>query len=164
MADLHCDCGYPSQQNPAIPDEISACFGAVEITDAKTQEKEVKPSTEEQVVEPDAAYTALSKVKVGAVDATVDPDIQPSNIKEGVVILGVEGTLKEGGTGSGGTKRYNTRAALPAIGDIDYIYIVKDENATYRWDEDELRYVAIGRDYNEIELIDCGSEVLVNGK
>ena len=111
---------------------MQACFGSVEITDAITQEKEVKPALKEQVVTPDAGYTSLSQVKVGAVDATVDPDIQPSNIKEGVVILGVEGTLKEGGTGSGGTKRYNTRASLPAIGDIDYIYIVKDENATYR--------------------------------
>ena len=131
MATLQCDCNY-NNKNPSCPPEMQACFGSVEITDAITQEKEVKPALEEQIVAPDAGYTSLSQVKVGAVDATIDPDIQPSNIKEGVVILGVEGTLKEGGTGSGGTKRYNTRASLPAIGDIDYIYIVKDENATYR--------------------------------
>ena len=130
MADLKCDCGYDTP--PSCPPETPACFGAVEITTAVTQEKEVKPTTEEQVVTPDVEYTALSQVKVAAVDATIDSDIQPKNIRKGIEILGVQGTLEEGGTGSGGTMRVDTRTLLPSVGDINFIYIVKDENALYR--------------------------------
>ena len=156
MAILQCDCNY-NNTNPSCPPEMQACFGSVEITDAITQEKEVKPALKEQVVTPDAKYTALSQVKVTAVDATIDSDIQPQNIRKGIEILGVTGTLDEGGTGSGGTMRVDTRALLPSVGDINFIYIVKDENALYRWDEDNLKYVPVARNYEEITLIDCGT-------
>ena len=40
-------------------------------------------------------YVGLSKVTVNPVDSNIDPNIIPENIKTGVTVLGVEGTLKE---------------------------------------------------------------------
>lgn len=59
------------------------------------QDKNVTPSTSSQTVKADQGYDGLSKVVVGAVTNTIDSDIKASNIKKGVNILGVEGTLKE---------------------------------------------------------------------
>lgn len=42
----------------------------------------------------------------------------------------------------------------PAEGDTEEIYIVEDENATYRWNGSS--WACMGRDYNEILLIDGG--------
>lgn len=50
--------------------------------------------------------------------------------------------------------RVESFSNLPAVGDKKVQYVVRDENATYRWDEDELKYYCIGRDYNNIEIID----------
>lgn len=36
------------------------------------------------------------------------------------------------------------------------VYMIKEENASYRWDEENSKYYCIGRDYNEIEIIICG--------
>lgn len=46
---------------------------------------------------------------------------------------------------------------LPRPGDPQTAYIVTGENAAYRWDEKELTYYCIGRDYNEITKIDGGT-------
>ena len=57
---------------------------------------EVVPSTVGQTL-----YTANlmmdEDLKIGAVDATIDRNIQPDNIRKNVQILGVTGTLEEGG-------------------------------------------------------------------
>ena len=63
--------------------------------DIKLQEKSVTPSTSQQNVVFDSGYNGLSKVVVNAVDSSIDSDIKASNIKTGVNILGVTGTLKE---------------------------------------------------------------------
>ena len=47
--------------------------------------------------------------------------------------------------------------ALPNIGSAGIVYIVEDENAAYRWDQDELKYYSIGRDYEEIKIIFGGN-------
>lgn len=60
----------------------------------KGQQKTVAPSTSQQVILPDAGYNALTSVTVNAVDNTIDSNIQASNIKKGVSILGVTGTLE----------------------------------------------------------------------
>lgn len=65
------------------------------------QEKSVSPTTNEQQVKADNEYDGLSKVVVEAVTSEIDSNIQSSNIKSGISILGVEGTLKEGITPSG---------------------------------------------------------------
>lgn len=68
------------------------------------QEKTVSPSKTTQLVTPDSDYDGLSKVTVNAVTSSIDSNITASNIKSGVSILGVEGTLEEGITPSGELK------------------------------------------------------------
>ena len=48
---------------------------------------------------------------------------------------------------------FKTYFEFPNIGEKNKIYIATDENAVYRFDENTLTYYAIGRDYNEINII-----------
>ena len=48
---------------------------------------------------------------------------------------------------------FNNRYDFPSIGKPNMIYVAKDENKTYRFNEDSLTYYCIGSDYNEIEVI-----------
>ena len=78
---------------------IPAAFGSV-IVDVPTtvvnnQWKTVSPQTTTVNVYPDADYTGLSRVTISAVDATIDSNIIPSNIKKDVTILGVTGTMTQ---------------------------------------------------------------------
>ena len=59
------------------------------------QEKTVTPTTSQQNVVADSNYNGLSKVVVNAVTSAIDSNIQAENIKSGVSILGVTGTLEE---------------------------------------------------------------------
>lgn len=45
---------------------------------------------------------------------------------------------------------------FPLIGNENLNYIDKSENAMYRWDNEDLKYYCIGRDYNQIEIINGG--------
>lgn len=56
------------------------------------QNKTATPSTSSQTILPDTGYT-LSSVTVNAVTSSIDNNIKASNIKEGIEILGVTGTL-----------------------------------------------------------------------
>ncbi len=67
----------------------------VEPIDIKLQNKEVKPSTSEQIITPDEEYDGLRELTVKAVDNTIDENIKSENIKSGVSILGVEGNIIE---------------------------------------------------------------------
>ena len=51
--------------------------------------------------------------------------------------------------------RFGTHYGFPAIGNPDYLYIATDENAQYRFDEETNTYKCVGRDYREIEAIQC---------
>lgn len=64
-------------------------------SDKPDQEKTVVPKTTAQDVVADYGYE-LSRVRVNAVDKTIDSNIQPSNIKKGVSILGVAGSFEGG--------------------------------------------------------------------
>ena len=63
-------------------------------SEIKGQQKTVTPSTSQQVILPDEGYNALTSVTVNAVDNTIDSNIQASNIKKDISILGVTGTLE----------------------------------------------------------------------
>ena len=65
------------------------------------QEKTIIPSTSQQNITADTGYNGLSKVVVNPVTSAIDSDIKASNIKKGVNILGVTGTVEEGITPSG---------------------------------------------------------------
>ena len=58
-----------------------------------------------------------------------------------------------------GTKTYDSKASLPNIGSESVIYIVKNENATYRWVNDgkSQHYECVGRDYSKVTIIDGGT-------
>ena len=48
---------------------------------------------------------------------------------------------------------FKNRYEFPSIGKENMIYVARDENKTYRFDEESLTYYCIGSDYNEIEVI-----------
>ena len=56
----------------------------------------ITPSIEPQIIYPEPGYNAFTSVEVEAVDETIDPNIVPENIREGVSILGVDGNMQEG--------------------------------------------------------------------
>lgn len=53
--------------------------------------------------------------------------------------------------------RVNNRLDLPTVGNPQNIYFVIGENAVYRWDEEKLLYFCVGRNYEEISLINGGT-------
>ena len=63
--------------------------------DKPDQNKTVVPTTEQQIIQADTGYE-LAQVTVEAVTSDIDSNIVADNIKEGVTILGVTGTLEEG--------------------------------------------------------------------
>lgn len=58
------------------------------------QSKTVDPAITKSTIKPDTGYTGLDKVTVNAVTAAIDANIVAENIRAGVTILGVEGTLE----------------------------------------------------------------------
>ena len=71
-------------------------FSSVTVNPYTVESLTVDPSTMPQAILPENA-DAFSSVAVNAVTPGIDPDIQPGNIREGVEILGVQGTF-QGGT------------------------------------------------------------------
>lgn len=59
------------------------------------QSKTVDPTTTKATIKPDTGYTGLDKVTVNAVTSAIDSNIATGNIKDGVSILGVLGTVVE---------------------------------------------------------------------
>lgn len=62
--------------------------------DKPDQNKSCTPSTSQQVIQADTGYE-LAQVTVAAVDNTIDANILAGNIKSGITILGVAGTVVE---------------------------------------------------------------------
>lgn len=75
--------------------QILNVIGTYEGEPISFQEKTVEPTTLSQVVTPDAGYDGLSKVNIGAVTASIDPNILAENIKKNISILGVTGTYED---------------------------------------------------------------------
>ena len=101
-----------------IPDEYIIPQGNLEISQNGTyditnkesvnvdvqpnlQIKNATPTTSSQNIIADEGYDGLSSVSISAVDSSIDSNIVASNIKNGISILGVIGTLNEGITPTG---------------------------------------------------------------
>lgn len=52
---------------------------------------------------------------------------------------------------------FDNRFEFPSVGEADKLYIAKDENSIYRWDEDEMVYTALGLQAEDIKLINGGN-------
>lgn len=75
--------------------QILNVIGTYEGEPISFQEKTVEPTTLSQIITPDAGYDGLSKVNIGAVTASIDPNILAENIKKNISILGVTGTYED---------------------------------------------------------------------
>lgn len=70
-------------------DTIEEAYGGSSL-----QTKEIQPKVTDQTVLPDEGNVGFSSVTVKAVTSSIDSNIVPENIKSGVTILGVTGTLE----------------------------------------------------------------------
>lgn len=84
-----------------------------------TQSKTVEPTIEEQTITPDEGIFALSSVTVNPVTSEIDENIKAENIKEGVSILGVEGTVT--------SNDYNTKINNITKTTTSYVYTYIEE-------------------------------------
>ncbi|MBQ1758967.1 MAG: leucine-rich repeat protein [Prevotella sp.] len=74
------------------------------VVEANETTLNVTPSTSAQTLTPTGAYTGFDEVNVSAVTSSIDANITAGNIKDGVTILGVQGTYTGGGITPTGTK------------------------------------------------------------
>ena len=51
---------------------------------------------------------------------------------------------------------FKNRFEFPNIGKTDMLYIALDEKAVYIFDGEKNIYICVGRDYREIDAIQCG--------
>ena len=102
---------------------------------------DIQPTITDQAITPTEGYV-FSRGIVRAVTSSIDNNIQPENIKQGVSILGVEGTLSEGSGGDTPDYRYMKgtidKAGLKAIGWTDEDIFTYEQNKTphYSWQND----------------------------
>lgn len=73
-------------------DEI--ILGVVGTYGPTSQVKNITPSLNEQTIRPDSGFEYLSAVTVDRVTSSIDGDIAPENIRNGINILGVTGTFE----------------------------------------------------------------------
>lgn len=59
------------------------------------QEKTINPTTSSQTITADSNYDGLSSVTINAVTSSIDNDITANNIRKGIDILGITGTMEE---------------------------------------------------------------------
>ena len=64
----------------------------VRVTNANIEEITITPSTTSQVISSSSSIDGYAPINVEAVTASIDPNLVPENIKEGIVILGIRGT------------------------------------------------------------------------
>ena len=65
------------------------------VTELNATTVNVTPTTSSQTISPEGGYNGFSTVNVNAVTSAIDSNIVASNIKSGVSILGVDGSVTE---------------------------------------------------------------------
>ena len=75
-------------------DGYSSVTVVVPENEPRVQELNVTPTTSNQTFTPSVGVDGFTPVNVSAVNATIDPNIQEGNIKDGVSILGVMGNYQ----------------------------------------------------------------------
>ena len=95
------------------------------VSDVKGQEKNINPSTSEQIIVPDIGYNAIKKAIVNPVTSSIDNNIKSNNIKKGITILNVSGNVIE---------------ATPIYG-IENVYSLDTKSKGYSITSDELSYI-----------------------
>ncbi len=75
------------------PQNVNPFWGSVS-PDVNIEKITVQPKTTQQLINAPLGVDGYNPITVEAVTASIDPDIKPDNIKKGVEILGVEGTLE----------------------------------------------------------------------
>lgn len=123
------------------------------------RETEITPETTEQIIAPDG-FDGYDKITVKGVDASIDSDITPENIKSGVNILGVEGTLegvhnqdKTWNITENGTYNYGHDAGYTGIEYVSIIVNVSDtstSNSQWTGVVDENGLTELGWSQNNI--------------
>lgn len=99
---------YPIPPEYSIPQGTidlyeNGTYNVVDFAEARVQftpnlqYKAVTPKKETQVIGPDKGYDGLAIVDIGPVTSNIDKNIVSENIRDGVEILGVQGTLKSEG-------------------------------------------------------------------
>lgn len=92
-------------------DGISEATVTVAVpSDVNNQNKTVTPTTSSQSVTADSGYSGLGTVTVNGVTSAIDQNITANNIRNGVTILGVTGTVTEGITPTGNINITNTNS------------------------------------------------------
>ena len=127
-----------------IKEGVSILGVAGTLKEEKSEETfNVQPTTAEQTITPSVG-SVFSGGTVHAVTSSIDSNIVPENIKEGVSILGVAGTLSGGSGGDTPDYRYMKgtvdKAGLKAIGWTDEDILTYEQNKTphYTWQNDQF--------------------------
>lgn len=82
-------------QSSNIKDGVTILGVTGSVIEASLDSASVTPSTSSQLITPSGVYNGFYEINVDAVDDTIDSNIQSYNIKDGVSILGVTGSLIE---------------------------------------------------------------------
>lgn len=79
-----------------VPEEGYSGFGVVrvQVPEPVFEEKTITPTTQEQTFTPSVGVDGFSSITIQPVTNTIDEDIKAENIKKGIDILGVTGTLE----------------------------------------------------------------------
>lgn len=121
----------------------------------------------------EAATIQMDHVHTGEpfTDASIE-DLNPDDPTHPVLVLtvprgasaydlakqqGYKGTEAEWVDSLKTTIAYNSVQAFPKVGDENTLYIAKNEDAVYRWNDEALSYYCVGRNYEEITYINGGN-------
>lgn len=126
-----------SSQQIIMADEGYDGLGTVTVKWVSLQHGYIDPSGSTQTIYPTTGYTGFSEVTVNAVTSSIDSNIQPSNIRKGVTILGVTGTYE----GESGT--------------IYEVTIHNTNNGITVYDGQSTTGSGVSIEYNETAVVNC---------